>query len=138
MALKFKVAARDDIPEEQRAFYVDRDGVWLPDVEGTVEKSKLDEFRANNTALLRQLDEHTKRFEGIDLDEVRKLAEEVQRLEGDWDRVKSAPTDLGDRFVEGFNLVHPRWSGVAFDVGKAGLHSNGRSGLISGARSTDL
>ena len=81
MALKFKVAARDDIPEEQRALYVERDGVWLLDVEGAVEKAKLDEFRANNTALLRQLDEHKKRFEGIDPDEVRKLAEEKQRLE---------------------------------------------------------
>jgi hypothetical protein len=37
MALKFKVAARDDIPEEQRALYVEHDGVWLLDVEGAVE-----------------------------------------------------------------------------------------------------
>jgi hypothetical protein len=33
---------------------------------GVAEKAKLDEFRANNTAWLRQLDEHQKRFEGID------------------------------------------------------------------------
>jgi predicted CopG family antitoxin len=65
MALKFKGAARDDIPEEQRALYVERDGVWLLDVDGAVEKAKLDEFRANNTALPRQLDEHKKRFASV-------------------------------------------------------------------------
>jgi hypothetical protein len=39
------------------------------DVDGVADKAKLDEFRFNNTALLKQLYEHRKRFEEIDPDE---------------------------------------------------------------------
>src|SRR3974390_2622258 len=81
MALKYKFKSKDEIPAEQQALYVERDGAWMLDVEGAVEKAKLDEFRANNIALSNQLAEHKKRFDGIDPDEVRKLAEEKQRLE---------------------------------------------------------
>ena len=51
------------------------------DADGAADKSKLDEFRANNIALSNQLAEQKKRFEGIDPEQVRKLAEEKQRLE---------------------------------------------------------
>jgi hypothetical protein len=81
MALKFKFKSKDEIPVDQQALYVERDGAWVLDVDGAVEKAKLDEFRANNITLSNQLAEHKKRFEGIDPDEVRKLAEEKQRLE---------------------------------------------------------
>jgi hypothetical protein len=81
MALKFKFKSKDEIPTEQQALYIERDGAWMLDVDGGVDKSKLDEFRANNIALTNQLAEHKKRFEGIDPNEVRKLAEEKQRLE---------------------------------------------------------
>ena len=50
-------------------------------MDGAADKAKLDEFRANNIALSNQLAEQKKRFEGIDPDAVRKLAEEKQRLE---------------------------------------------------------
>ena len=123
---------------ERRAFYEERDGVWLLDMEGVIEKSKLDEFPANNTALLRQPDEHRKRLKGIDPDEIRRLAEGQQRLKEDWDRAESVPTESERWFTEELDLVHPRWSGVAFHVAKAGLHFNGDPGLISRARSTDL
>ena len=46
------------------------------DAEGVVEKSKHEEFRTNNIALTNQL----KRFEGIDPDAVRQLAEENRSL----------------------------------------------------------
>ena len=81
MALKFKFKSKDEIPAEQQALYVERDGAWCLDVDGAADKSKLDEFRANNIALSNQLADHKKRFEGIDPDTVRKLAEEKQRLE---------------------------------------------------------
>ena len=81
MALKFKFKSKEEIPADQQALYVERDGAWMLDVDGAVDKSKLDEFRANNIALSNQLAEQKKRFEGIDPDQVRKLAEEKQRLE---------------------------------------------------------
>src|SRR3974377_1712578 len=81
MALKYKFKSKDEIPADQQALYVERDGAWLLDVDGAADKAKLDEFRANNITLANQLAETKKRFEGIDPDQVRKLAEEKQRLE---------------------------------------------------------
>lgn len=81
MALKFKFKTREEIPAEQAALYVERDGAFVLDVDGAVDKSKLDEFRNSNVALIKERDELKKRFEGIDPDEVRRLAEEKQRLE---------------------------------------------------------
>ncbi len=68
MALKFKFKSKDEIPAEQQALYVERDGAWMLDVDGAADKAKLDEFRANNIALSNQLAEQKKRFEGIDPD----------------------------------------------------------------------
>jgi len=79
MALKFKT--KDEIPAEHLPLYAERDGPWLLDVDGAVEKTKLDEFRTTNVSPLKERDELKKRFEGIDPDEVRKLADEKRRLE---------------------------------------------------------
>jgi vacuolar-type H+-ATPase subunit I/STV1 len=94
MALKFKYESKADIPTEHTAFYAERDGAWVLDVEGAVDKAKLDEFRNSNVALLKERDELKKRFEGIDPEEVRKLAEEKRKLEeerqlkaGEFDKV---------------------------------------------------
>jgi hypothetical protein len=76
MALKFKFKTKDEIPAELQSLYVERDGAWMLDAEGVVEKSKHEEFRTNNIALTNQL----KRFEGIDPDAVRQLAEDKQKL----------------------------------------------------------
>jgi hypothetical protein len=76
MALKFKFKTKDEIPPELQSLYVERDGAWILEVEGMVEKSKHEEFRTNNIALTNQL----KRFEGIDPDAVRQLAEDKQKL----------------------------------------------------------
>ena len=54
MPLKFKAKSKDEIPAEHQALYVERDGVWVLDVEGAADKAKLDEFRNTNVALLRQ------------------------------------------------------------------------------------
>jgi len=81
MALKFKYKSKDEVPAESQSLYVERDGGWVLDVDGAIDKSKLDEFRANNITLSNQLAEQKKRFEGIDPDEVRKLADEKRKLE---------------------------------------------------------
>ena len=81
MALKFKFKTKDEIPAEHLPLYAERDGAWQLDVDGAVEKTKLDEFRTTNVSLLKERDELKKRFEGIDPDEVRKLADEKRRLE---------------------------------------------------------
>ena len=81
MALKFKLKSREEVPAELASFYVERDGAFLLDAEGAVEKSKLDEFRTNNVTLQKQLAELTQRFEGIEPDQVKALMAEKQKLE---------------------------------------------------------
>src|ERR1022692_661223 len=76
MALKYKYKTKDEIPVELQSLYVERDGAWILEAEGVVEKSKHEEFRANNIALTNQL----KRFDGIDPDAVHQLAEENRSL----------------------------------------------------------
>ena len=56
MPLKFRFKAREEIPAEHQALYVERDGAWVLDVEGAVEKNRLDEFRSTNVALRREVE----------------------------------------------------------------------------------
>ena len=81
MPLKYKCKTKEEIPAEHRPLYAEREGGWLLDVDGAVDKSKLDEFRTTNVSLLKERDDLKKRYEGIDPDEVRKLADEKRRLE---------------------------------------------------------
>ena len=81
MGLKFKHASKDQIPAEHAALYVERDGAWVLDADGAVDKSKLDEFRASNVTLMKERDELKQRFAGIDPEEVRKLADDKRKLE---------------------------------------------------------
>ncbi len=84
MPLKYKFATKQEIPAELQTFYVERDGAWLLDADGVVSQSKLDEFRQNNITLtksLRTATDELKRFEGIDPDAVRQLAEDKRKLE---------------------------------------------------------
>ncbi|MHB8523149.1 MAG: hypothetical protein ACYDH9_20685, partial [Limisphaerales bacterium] len=77
----FKVKSKDEVPAGLETHYVERDGAWVLDAEGAAEKSKLDEFRTTNVALMKERDDLKKRFEGIDPDEVRRMAEDKRRLE---------------------------------------------------------
>ncbi len=70
MALKFKFKSKDEIPAEHLNLYVERDGAFVLDAEGAVEKAKLDEFRTNNVNLQKQLTDLSKRFEGIEPEQV--------------------------------------------------------------------
>ena len=81
MALKFKFQSREEIPAEHAALYVERDGAFYLDAEGVTDKAKADELRDNNIALKKQIEEHTARYDGIDPDEFRRLAEEKRKLE---------------------------------------------------------
>src|SRR5882762_7614543 len=81
MALKFRYKSKDEVPAEHLSLYVERDGGFVLDAEGGVEKAKLDEFRTNNVNLQKQLAELTQRFEGIELDQVKALMEEKRKLE---------------------------------------------------------
>ena len=45
MALKYKVKTREEIPAEQAALYVERDGAFVMDVEGATDKAKADELQ---------------------------------------------------------------------------------------------
>jgi hypothetical protein len=77
MPLKYKYATKQEIPAEHQSLYVERDGAWLLDADGVVSQTKLDEFRQNNITLTNQL----KKFEGIDPDAVRQLADDKRKLE---------------------------------------------------------
>ena len=77
MPLKYKYANKQEIPAELQPFYVEREGAWLLDADGVVSQARLDEFRQNNIALTNQL----KRFDGVDPDGMRQLAEEKRKLE---------------------------------------------------------
>ena len=81
MALKFKYTGKDQIPAEHAALYVERDGAFYLDAEGVTDKSKADELRNNNIELRKQIEDFTTRFDGINPDEVRRLAEEKRKLE---------------------------------------------------------
>jgi len=132
MALKFKFKTKEEIPAESQSLYVERDGGWLLDVDGAVEKSKLDEFRTNNITLSNQLAEQRKRFEGIDPEEVKKLAEEKRKLEeaqqlkgGEVDKVvenrlKTAKTEWDKQFnavTAERDVLNSRLTAIQIDQG---------------------
>jgi hypothetical protein len=80
MPLTFKFKTREEIPAEHANLYVERDGAWFLDADGIVEKTKLEEVRNSSAALIKERDELKKRYEGIDPEEVRRLAEENESL----------------------------------------------------------
>ena len=77
MALKQKYASKQEIPAEHQSLYVEHGNEWLLDTEPD---KRLEEFRATNVALLKANAEFKKRFEGIDPDAVRAMAEEQAKL----------------------------------------------------------
>lgn len=81
MPLKFKVKSLDEVPEAARSFYTEGEGGFSLAVDGVVPKEKLTEFRDNNVALKRQVDEYTTKFGGIDPDKARELLAKQQQIE---------------------------------------------------------
>lgn len=76
--LKFKVDAEQfgGLDEAQQSMYKQEGDSYVLQVEGAVDKSKLDEFRSNNVELLKQLDQ----YKGIDLEEYSKMTEQQRKL----------------------------------------------------------
>ncbi len=80
MALKFRYKTKDEIPAELVSLYAEREGGWQLDCDGVADQAKLDEFRNNNTALLRQVEELKRRFERSESEQVRAIAAERDGL----------------------------------------------------------
>lgn len=155
MALKFKT--KEEIPAEHLSLCAERDGGWVLDVDGAADKSKLDEFRTTNVSLLKECDELKQRFEGIDPDEVRKLADEKRKLEeaqqlkaGEVEkvveaRVRSVKGDLDKRLagVTGErDALNARLTAIQIDQAvvteatKLGLRASAIPNITSRARNT--
>ena len=75
MSLKQKYGSESEVPAEVKSHYLERDGSWVLDSE------RNEELRQTNITVMKERDALMKRFEGIDPDEVRKLAAEKARLE---------------------------------------------------------
>jgi hypothetical protein len=156
MALKYKYQSKDEVPAEHAALYAEREGVWQLDVEGAADKAKLDEFRTNNNALLKQVEDLKKRFDGIDPEQVRTLAQEKARLEeerqlkaGDLDkvvesRVKAIKADSEKQIAAlsaQYEAVNARLTSIQIDQGvvaagsKRGLRPTALTDITARARS---
>ena len=122
MALKFKYKSKDEVPAEHLSFYVEREGAFFLDAEGAVDKSRVDEFRTNNLALKKQLDDLATKYEGIDPDAVKTLLAEKAKLE-DQKLLKEGEVE---------KLVEKRTRSLKSDLEKqvAGLATE-RDGLMS-------
>jgi hypothetical protein len=155
MALKYKFKTKEEVPVEHLPLYAERDGAWVLDVEGAVEKAKLDEFRNTNVSLLKERDELKKRFEGIDPEQVRVLADEKRKLEeaaqlkagevekviesrvkalkGDFDRQLSAVTSERDTLNSRLVAIQID-QGVITSATKRGLRASAMPDITSRAR----
>ena len=150
MPLKYKYATKQEIPAEHQSLYVERDGGWLLDADGVVSQAKVDEFRQNNIALTNQL----KRFEGIDPDAVRQLADEKRKLEeaaqikaGEVDKVvaarlKAELDKVHAPVVAERDALHGRLTAIQIDQAvvneatKRGLRPTAITDITSRARTT--
>ena len=150
MALKFKYASKGEVPAEHASLYVERDGAFVLDAEGVVSQAKHEEFRANNIALANQL----KRFEGIDPDAVRQLADEKRKLEeaaqlkaGEVDKVlaarlKAELDKVHSPVVAERDALHGRLTAIQIDQAvvteatKRGLRPTALTDITSRARLT--
>jgi len=122
MALKFKVQKREEIPAELQSLYVEREGAFVLDAEGVTDKAKADEMRNHNVELRRQIEELQARFNGIDPEEVRRLAEEKRQLEEE-QQLKAGELD---------KVVENRIKGIKADYEKqVGTLTSEREALTS-------
>ncbi len=69
MALQATVQELDNVPEALRSEYVEKDGSYHLNVEGMVDKSKLDDFRTNNVKLLKDIETLQGKFKNANIGE---------------------------------------------------------------------
>lgn len=79
MSLKARIKALSEVPEALQSFYTQQGDEFVLGVEGMVSKDKLDEFRDNNIALKKQMDELSAKFGDIDPEKYRELSERAQK-----------------------------------------------------------
>jgi len=151
MALKTKFKTREEIPAELQPHYIEQAGEWVLDHDG---KAKIEEFRAANIALNQQMADWKKRFEGIDPDAVRQLAEDKRKLEeaqqikaGEVDKVvaarlKAELDKIHAPVVAERDALHGRLTAIQIDeavsneAAKRGLRPTARPDITARARNT--
>ena len=81
MAIKRMYKEQKDIPAAFAALFVEKGGEWVLELEGGdgADAGKLTELRATSAALKQELEALRAKYEGVDPDEVRKLAAEKKR-----------------------------------------------------------
>lgn len=122
MALKYKYTKREEIPAEQAALYVEREGAFYLDAEGATDKVKADEMRNHNAELRKQIESLNARFDGIDPEEFKRLADEKRKLE-ESQQLKAGELD---------KVVENRIKGIKADYDKQlGALNNERDTLTS-------
>ena len=156
MALKYKYAKREEIPAEQVALYVEREGTFYLDAEGATDKAKADELRTHNVELRKQLETLEARFNGIDPEQVRQLSVEKERLEeeqrlkegkfqevletrlknakGEWDKDRKSLTEERDTLTSRLTAIQID-QGVLTVATKRGLRPTAIPDITARARS---
>ena len=79
MTIKARIKTLEEAPEAVRSLYVEKDGEFVLPIEGMVSKDKLDEFRATNIELKKQVEALTDKFGDIDPDRYRELNEKAEK-----------------------------------------------------------
>ena len=79
MALKSSLDTLDEVHEALHEHYVEKDGKFVLQAEGLVPRERVSEFRTNNLSLTRELEEIKARYDGIDPEKHRELADRAQR-----------------------------------------------------------
>ena len=113
MALKPELETLDGLPEALREFYAqdESSGKYRLDVEGMVEKAKLDEFRNNNIALRKERDTLTSQMDELKTSYAA-TPEEVAEMKKTLDSIKDKKV-FDDEGIEA--LIEKRIAGVRGD-----------------------
>lgn len=78
--LKFRVTSLDEVPENARSLYAEHDGAFVLQVDGAVAKERLDEFRTNNVAMKKQLDDLAAKYKDVDPAKYQEYSEAARKL----------------------------------------------------------
>ena len=114
MSLRYQVDTLDEVPEGLRDHYeeVHRNGktVFVLQVEGAVGKDKVDEFRTNNIALKKQLEDFQTRFDGISLsrEELEDLISKRESYQNFQAKGKDQVEELVTKRMEAAKAEHER------------------------------
>lgn len=150
MPLKYKIKTKAEIPAGLEAHYAEREvqeegakiTYFFLDVEGAVDKSRVDEFRQNNIALNQKVKDLETKYDGIDPEKARKLMEIASDLEaekllkkGEVDKIVETRTkamrDDYDKKVKTFETENVRLNArlTEVEINQATVTSASKRGL---------